>query len=262
MKRKLHTALLLALTVCVTQPALAQVLARPGENIDVGSKSVRVPAGIKAGDIDTGSGDVVLEPGAGADLIDTGSGSVRLEAGARTGVIDTGSGSVSLGPDAVALDIDVGSGNIDGRGATVRGVVDTGSGNVRFSDGSRIEQLIDTGSGNVWLSNSEVIGNIDTGSGSIELDRSIARRDVVTTSGSVTLRDGARIEGDLVVRKPKCWGLCWSDTPDPVKIVIGAGAEVVGSIRVEHSAELWLDEQARIGAVTGDVKRMSAERPQ
>jgi hypothetical protein len=86
-------------------------------------------------------------------------------------------------------------------------------------------------------------------------------RDLVTTSGEVSLQGASAIAGDLVIRKSTCWGWCWSDDK-ATRVVIGAGASGGGEIRIEHEAELWVHEQARIGRVTGaEVKRFNGERP-
>ena len=69
------------------------------------------------------------------------------------------------------------------------------------------------------------------------------------------------VEGKVVIRKPKCWGLCWGNDR-PTRIVIGASASVIGEIRIEREAELWVHETARIGRVSGaQVQRFSGERP-
>lgn len=86
-------------------------------------------------------------------------------------------------------------------------------------------------------------------------------RDVVSTNGEIRLEGASAVAGDLVIRKSRCWGWCWSDDK-ATRVVIGAGASVGGEIRIEHEAELWVHEQARIGRVSGaEVRRFSGERP-
>jgi hypothetical protein len=162
---------------------------------------------------------------AAGENADTGSRSVRVPAGTAVGVIDTGSGSIELGA-----------------GSSVRGKIDSGSGSVDFN-GVTVE------------------GPIDTGSGDISLVDCQLRDDLRTTRGEVKLEGSTRVDGDLIIRKSKCWGICWGDD-QPTRVIIGAGASVAGEIRSERETELWVHETARIGKVSGaEVKRFSGERP-
>lgn len=137
---------------------------------------------------------------------------------------------------------------------------DTGSRSVLVPSGVAAG-VIDTGSGEVELVGTRVEGKVDTGSGDISLTDSVIGDDLVTSAGRVTLAGASVVEGDLIVRKPKCWGLCWGND-QPTRVVIGASASVVGDIRIEREAELWVHESARIGRVSGaQVKRYSGERP-
>lgn len=275
-------ALLLLLSGLLGNSAFAAArIAESGQNVDGGSRGVRVPAGIAAGTIDTGSGSVILEAGASARHIDTGSGSVRLHDDARSGDIDTGSGRVELGRNARAGRIDTGSGRVrlddgaqseridtgsggveGGSGIIIDGKIDTGSGGVELGAGSRVAGDIDTGSGGVELVGTEVAGDIDTGSGRIYLTDSNVLGEVRTRSGEVRLEGNSHVHGDLLVRTNRCWGLCWSNDPSPARVVIGANARVDGRIKFEHRGELWVHEQARIGKVEGvEVQRFQGEQP-
>lgn len=255
------SVLAVALTAAVAAHAAEMVVAA-GENVDTGSRSVRVPAGTAVGVIDTGSGDVFVETGAVTRNIDTGSGSVELAAGASSGRIDTGSGSVRLGADAQSGAIDTGSGSVQGADrVTIDGDVDTGSGSIELGAGSSVRGKIDSGSGSVDFNGVTVEGPIDTGSGDISLVDCQLRDDLRTTRGEVKLEGSTRVDGDLIIRKSKCWGICWGDD-QPTRVIIGAGASVAGEIRSERETELWVHETARIGKVSGaEVKRFSGERP-
>lgn len=292
------TLLCIALSLASLSHAADKVVGS-GENADTGSRSVLVPSGVSAGVIDTGSGDVFLQTGAVTRNIDTGSGQVELAAGASAGRIDTGSGSVRLGNNTQAGAIDTGSGGIEigsdvhvegidtgsgdvrggdrvivdgridtgsgsvsfGAGSSIRGDIDTGSGSVRLGAGSAVSGGIDTGSGEVQIEGTRVGGKVDTGSGDITLADSRVDGDLATSTGRVTLSGNSVVTGDLIVRKSKCWGLCWGNDR-PTRIVIGASASVIGEIRIEREAELWVHETARIGRVSGaQVQRFSGERP-
>jgi cytoskeletal protein CcmA (bactofilin family) len=280
--RTLASVVLLLVGALLAGNAFAAVrIAEPGQNVDGGSRGVRVPAGIAAGSIDTGSGSVTLEAGASARNIDTGSGSVRLHDDARSGDIDTGSGRVELGRNARAGRIDTGSGRVQlddgahsehidtgsggvegGSNVVVDGKIDTGSGGVELGAGSRVAGDIDTGSGGVELLATEVAGYIDTGSGRVYLTDSNILGEVRTRSGEVRLEGSTHVHGDLLVQTNRCWGLCWSNEPNPARVIIGANARVDGRIKFEHPGELWVHEQARIGKVEGvEVQRFQGERP-
>lgn len=236
---------LLTLSLALALPALAaDLVPAAGEDIDTGSRSVRVPAGLQVGDIDTGSGGVHLAAGASCGVIDSGSGSVHLGDEVRSGPIDTGSGGVRVGQRVI-----------------VDGAIDTGSGRVSIGAGSVVRGEIDTGSGEVELQGAIVERGIDTGSGHVRLVDSEVRRDLVTRSGEITLEGASVVAGDLVVRKSSCWGWCWS-SDRPARVVIGAGARVDGEIRIEHESELWVHRDARIGRVSGaEVRRFDGARP-
>jgi hypothetical protein len=258
--------------------ANAGVVIGPGLDVDAGSESVDIPTGMIVGVIDGGSGRVHLRERSGAERIDTGSGSVRLGREAVVaGDIDTGSGSVTLGEGAQAGPINTGSGSVElddgasiggvdtgsgsvrgGRAIRVAGDIDTGSGSVRLDDGSQVDGKIDTGSGDVDLKGTEVGGVIDVGSGDTTLIDSSARG-IRTTSGDVRLSGRTRIDGDLIVRKQRCWGLCWGD--DPV-IVVDAGVEIAGKIIVEEGADatVRIDPAARVGGIVGATVAGIVER--
>jgi len=63
------------------------------------------------------------------------------------------------------------------------------------------------------------------------------------------LLEGSRVEGGILVRKPKSsWSLGKSGKP---RVVIGAGSEVRGELVFEREVDLRVDPSARIGAVRG-----------
>ena len=133
---------------------------------------------------------------------------------------------------------------------------------MELGEGARISGKVDTGSGGVDLRNAWVGQDIDTGSGHIRLRDTTVEGEVRTRSGEVRLDGQTHVQGDLLVVKNSCWGLCWSNNPKPARVIIGAGARVDGTIRFEHDGELWVHEQARIGRVEGiQARRFSAESP-
>ncbi len=124
-------------------------------------------------DIDTGSGNVVVDDVIGDLSVDTGSGRVTVSSVEGEVVVDTGSGSVNVeavvGP---ALSIDTGSGSVDAVDVDADAVeVDTGSGSVELARVAASEVVVDTGSGSVDVHVTSLVDRImvDTGSGGVTL---------------------------------------------------------------------------------------------
>jgi len=186
------------------------------QNLDTNSGDIEVQEGAGALDLDTGSGDIRVADHEGDFLGDTGSGDVHLERvrGDRI-VADTGSGDVDLVSVAGALDLDTGSGDLIGRDLEVgeRLRANTGSGDVRLAgDFSRVRDLyVDTGSGDVLLtvegSAPSVRLTIDTGSGDVDIDLDEARvkkwkgevvAEIAGAEGKGTIDTGS---GDVTLRR-------------------------------------------------------------
>ena len=88
---------------------------------------------------------------------------------------------------------------------------------------------------------------------------------MTTVGGDVELREGAVIDGDLIVEKPSSWS--WGkDKSRKPRIVIGPGSRVGGTIELEREVELFISESAEVGGVSGvmsmdDAVRFSGDSP-
>jgi len=162
---------------------------------------------------DAGSGDVTVEESEREVFIDTGSGNIAVR-GASEVEADAGSGSVTLSDIAGDVGVDVGSGNVSLANVGGSIAVDTGSGNVEIDSAVPEEARweIDTGSGNVRLNlpeDAQFQLYIDTASGRISVDFQLAeakRLGKGELRGSVGERPKAEIRidtssGNVEIRK-------------------------------------------------------------
>lgn len=122
--------------------------------------------------LDTGSGNILVEDISGQMILDTGSGSIT---GSNLGgalSADTGSGSVTIQNLLGNLIADTGSGSINASGIEGTFSGDTGSGSINAS-GLISEFSADTGSGSIHISTSAHLvadSTADSGSGSIHIE--------------------------------------------------------------------------------------------
>ena len=73
----------------------------------------------------------------------------------------------------------------------------------------------------------------------------------IAVNGNIDLTDGARVRGDILVKKPNSGN--WNNGhEDPVKVHICANCVVEGDLRFERPVELRVDNGAKVGKVIGD----------
>ena len=71
-----------------------------------------------------------------------------------------------------------------------------------------------------------------------------------TTNGDIDIGAGSRIEGGILVDKPR--GSNWfGKKRRPPTVVIGPDAVVEGTLRFEQPVDLYVSNRARIGPVSG-----------
>jgi cytoskeletal protein CcmA (bactofilin family) len=169
------------------------------------------------------------------DSVKTVNGNVLVRSGATVGSAHTVNGEIELERDAKAGD------------------VNTVNGSLTIADGAAVARDASTVNGEVRIaSRSRVGGNVSTVSGEIELSGAEVGGKVTSVNGDIDLTNGARVRGDIVVRKPN-GGWSWGNgNDDLVKVHVCATCVVEGDLRFERPVELRLDNGAKVGKVIGD----------
>jgi len=179
--------------------------------------SVEAAAGQTYDNVNTVNGSVFVRSGATVESAHTVNGEIELERDAKVGNVNTVNGSLEIHD-----------------GATVTRDASTVNGSVKMAKHTRVGGAVSTVSGEIELNGAEVGGT------------------VTTVNGNIDLTDGARVRGDILVKKPNSeWG--WNKGhEDPVKVHICATCVVEGDLRFERPVELRVDSGATIGKVIGD----------
>lgn len=207
------------------------------------NKSVHVPAAGQDGDVSSVNGGVSI--------------------GERAVVADVSSvnGGIDLGQGAVVDSVESVNGGIDGAAdVQIKGDVESVNGGIEFGTGARISGDVQSVNGGVEFAAAQIRGGISTVNGSIELNGGQVGAGLETVWGSIELEAGATIGGDITVRKPK--GNNWFNRQRKPKIVLGPDVEVVGRIVLEHEAEVYVHDTAKVGGIVGgEIKRYSGVTP-
>lgn len=227
---------------------LALALVPPAHAAAV-NKSVRIDAGatadeassvngsitigesaIVSGEVSTVNGNIRVEENATVHAVSTVNGSLRVSAGAHSAHLSTVNGSVRVEENAM----------IDGGIEAVNGAIEVHRGSTVAAD----------------------VGNVN---GKMELDGCEVGGSLSTVNGDVLLDNGAILRGDLIVDKPGGWGWSMKKRQLP-EVIIGPGARVLGTVRLEREVKLFISDSAEVGGVQGkmtmaDAVRFSGARP-
>lgn len=210
----LATAAIVALVVWAgTGPSLAG----GSRNVTAINDSVEAQSGQTYDNVNTVNGDVTVRSGATVDSAHTVNGEVVIEKDAKVGNVNTVNGSLEIG-----------------EGASVAREASTVNGGVEIAKRARVGGAVSTVSGEIELNGAEVGGT------------------VTSVNGDIDLTDGARVRGDLVVKKPNNDWNRNKDRGDPVKVHVCSTCVVEGELRFERPVELRVDDGAKIGRVIGD----------
>jgi DUF4097 and DUF4098 domain-containing protein YvlB len=173
-------------------------------------------------------------------------GTIRVGENSRIGDAETVNGSIRLASGVTADDIGSVNGSIRlGENVNVAGEIEVVNGRITLGEGTEVADDVSNVNGEMSFTGATIGG------------------DVSTVSGDITLNAGSVVQGDLIVEKPGGWG--WKDNRKP-RIVIGPGARVAGTIRLEREVELFISDAAEVGGVEGemsmdDAVRFSGDRP-
>lgn len=206
-----------------------------------------------------GGGDVV----ASADGAKTINGSVRVPAGEHTGAVGTVNGPVDIAENAVVGTVSTVNGSIDIAAHAGADSVTAVNGPITLGSGVHVTRGVTTVNGSISLNGAEVGGGIKNVNGQIELTGAHVAGGVRTVEGDINISGDSHIEGGIVVQKSHSWfGFSWDSHPRKPRIVIGPGAVVQGDLRFEREVQLYVSDQATVGAISGATPiRFSGEKP-
>lgn len=247
-------SMILAIGVAVPEPADAsdnvRIEAGSEHEGDVETRNGRIEIGDEAtvdGDAKNRNGSIVIGDAVTAGDVSTRNGSIRLGQGGRFDAVSTRNGRIEIGPDNEVGAIGSRNGSVSiGAGTRIDGDVRTRNGSIDAEGNTRVEGSASSRNGSVrFAAGSEISGDVTTRNGNIDLSGTSVGQGAGTIFGNVVLRDGSRINGDLIVeieedhagRSGWLWfggGKTWSEAGD---IRILEGSEVGGDIRFVLPAE-------------------------
>lgn len=226
---------------------LAVLMALPAFGGTV-NKSVSIEPGTTANGASSVNGSVNV--GANAVVtgdVDTVNGKVRVDTGATVSNASTVNGSVRLADNVNAMDVSTVNGSVGiGPSSTIEGMVEAVNGSINIESGTSVAKDVSNVNGEINLEGANIGG------------------DVSTVTGDINIVNGSVVSGDVVVKKPSGWN--WGKSWRKPRIVIGPGATVVGTIKLEREVKLFISERASVGGVAGemsmdDAVRFSGDQP-
>ena len=224
---------------------LALVAPAYGFNLN---KSIEIEAGSQSGGQSTVNGSITVGDGAVVDGgLETVNGAIRVDDNARFRDAETVNGSVRVGTGVNARSLNSVNGSISvGQNSTIEGEISVVNGRISLESGSSVGEDVSNVNGEIEVTGAGIGGSL------------------TTVNGDVTLSDGATLQGDLVVEKPR--GGNWGGDSRKPRVIVGPGAQVVGEIRLEREVELYISDSAEVGGVSGvmtmdDAERFSGDRP-
>lgn len=229
---------------CYALLCLTPFVALGDNDISKVNTSIRVEAGQVAGDVGTVNGSIHVEDGATTEDVETVNGSINIGDRARVAKVDTVNGGIRIGE------------------ATHATSVETVNGTLKLGPGANVAEGVSAVNGSIVLGKAaEVGGRLETVNGKMTLEAAHVAGGLETTNGDIEVGAGSRVEGGILVEKPR--GNNWfGGKRRPPTVVIGPDAVVEGELKFEQPVHLYVSDRARIGPVSGaSAVRFSGERP-
>jgi hypothetical protein len=136
------------------------------------------------------------------------------------------------------------------------------NGSMRFEPGARVSGNIQGVNGNVSLGKQvDVSGRLTHVNGTIQLDAAHVGGGIETANGDIDIGPGSRVEGGIRVNKSEEHWFNFGIHKD-MRVVIGPGAVVKGTLSFQREVKLYVSDRATIGPVEGaTVNKFSGEQP-
>jgi acetyltransferase-like isoleucine patch superfamily enzyme len=188
-------------------------------------------------------------------------GTASVEAGQHAGNVSTVNGSVRIGDKATVEKASTVNGSVElGEGATAN-TVKTVNGGVSLDENARVTGDLSNVNGRVKLEKgADVKGKLENVNGDINLDRAHVGGGIETTNANITIGDSSKVEGGILVKKPK---MSWNSSDSrPPTIIIGPHAVVTGTMTFEREVQLYVSDSATVGKIEGaTAKKFSGSAP-
>jgi DUF4097 and DUF4098 domain-containing protein YvlB len=202
------------------------------------------------GDISKVNGSIRVESGREVGSVETVNGSIHLDESVRAGNVETVSGSITVGRDSIVGSLESVNGSITLDSGVKSQAIEVVNGDVKLQERVQVDGNVTSVNGAIKLAqNAAVEGKLENVNGAIKLDGARVGSGIKTVNGDIIVGEGSRVDGDIVVEKPR--GMSFFRDKHIPKIVIRPGAQVTGTMRFEREVELHVSDQAKVGKIIG-----------
>ena len=192
--------------------------------------------------------------------IDKINGAVRVEAGRQAGDVSTVNGAVYVGDKATVQEASTVNGAVELGAKAQATELGTVNGAISMGSASRVSGEVNAVNGSIHLARgADVGGRLENVNGAIVLDGAHGAGGLGTVAGDITVGANSRVEGGILVDKPRGWFSGNRRTP---VVVIGPHAVVQGTLEFRREVVLKVSDSAQIGPVKGaTVERFHGDAP-
>jgi len=213
-------------------------------------------AALSLGGCDNGDTTVGLGGGSAYSKVN---GTVKVPAGEHAGAVGTVNGTVQVGENAVVGSVHSVNGEIELAAHASADSISAVNGEVTLADGARVAGGITTVNGSIELKGADVAGMVKNVNGHMVLEGAHVAGGLHTIAGDIDISGSSRVEGGILVKKETGW---FNNDRRKPRIIIGPGAVVSGELRFEREVDLYVSDQATVGAITGATPvHFSGDKP-
>jgi len=179
--------------------------------------------------------------------------SIKVDEGQRAGKLDTVNGAIHIGAKARVEEATTVNGSIRVGTAAQVGSLGAVNGSIQVKAQAKVEGDIVVVNGSIRLAPGvQVQGQVGNVNGSIVLDGAEVHGELRTTSGSILLKNGAVVDGGVLIKAHHSWLAAWFPIfQKKPRVVIGPGSTVRGTLRFERPVALYISKQAKVGKIEG-----------
>ena len=171
-------------------------------------------------------------------------------------------GSVEIGANAIVNRAETVNGGITMHEHSTAASVQTVNGSTRLEQAVRVSGNVELVNGDVSLGKQvDVSGRLTNVNGTIQLDAAHVGGGIETTNGDIDIGPNSHVEGGIFVHKSEAswFNFFWRK---PLRVVIGPGAVVKGTLTFRREVQLYVSDHATIGTVEGaTVNKFRGEHP-
>ena len=191
-------------------------------------------------------------------------GSIDIGADQHAGDLSTVNGSIHIGENAVVGQAATVNGSISvERHATVAKLV-TVNGSIHLNEAVRVAGTVQAVNGTLTVANgADVAGRLANVNGAIRVAAAHVGGLIDTATGDIELGPNAHVDGGIHVEKDGSWlHFFWFWSDDTLRVVVGPGSVVGGTLSFERNVKLYVSDRATIGPVEGATAvRFSGDHP-